>query len=717
MSYEYQDADRYVILHEDDPDLKPLIIPLPEPPKLEDIDGYGLPPSLQVFQHQKYPESLQLLEQRTHDNGDPFTIEDCYQYLKDNAKYYREEIEWIREQWRRRLNGYWFYCNGKPTYIDGWHYFFLNFWPVQNKRRRDGLPDYRDRDRKTFHAWRYCYKDTHCFGSTYVKHRREGATFKAECVGYCIATSGRKHHMGIQSKSEDDAKKVFRDKLVGPWKSLPFFFKPIHNGSTDPQSKIEMVPSGVRGKGGSALGRSEGIGSIISFRESGNWAYDGDKLYFTHQDEVGKKPSGVSFNVEKRWTVLKECLAQGGGSDIHGFALLTSTVEDMSGSGGEEFWNICNQSWHHKKNKNGQTNSGLYNVFIPAYEGLEGFIDEFGNSIVDDPEEPVRNDLGKMISIGARTYLQNQIDSLEEAGDHDAVNDFKRKFPRWFREAFRKASSESGFNQEILNQRLDYLRMYPKTSRYDLKWENDKRFTRVVAIPNPDHGKFLISHFFPHPFENSVIWDRELETYRPRFPWMAVAGSDPVRFVKTKSGRKSKGAGAVRYPKDDAIDSGNDPSEWVSNKFVCTYLNEITDQGEYCEDMLMMTWLYGAMHYPEVQITQVMDYFYENNCWGLFIYDVDDKGRRSPNPGTSMLQRDKQDVFQYYMRYINTFGKYENHAELLEQVKDIEGPEQMTDYDLFTAGGCCLLGEHSRIHKMQEKEEKESYETESDEYF
>ena len=40
---EYVDADEYVIVNNNDTDLHPVIISLPEPPQIHLIEGYGLP--------------------------------------------------------------------------------------------------------------------------------------------------------------------------------------------------------------------------------------------------------------------------------------------------------------------------------------------------------------------------------------------------------------------------------------------------------------------------------------------------------------------------------------------------------------------------------------------------------------------------------------------------------------------------------------------------
>jgi len=197
---------------------------LPKQPKEELIDGYGLDPKEQMWRPPQIPLRLQQLQRTSK------TLDDIQNKLYRNQKEYAQEIAWIKREWDRRLNGYWLFINGKATYMDGWHYFYCGYWNLDI-----GLPEYRYRDYLFFHFARFCYTDTKlpdgtdmerrlCYGFNYPKHRREGATYKAECINYEIVSRTRSVHGGIQPMDGDSAKDAFLDKLVNPWQKLPFFF-------------------------------------------------------------------------------------------------------------------------------------------------------------------------------------------------------------------------------------------------------------------------------------------------------------------------------------------------------------------------------------------------------------------------------------------------------------------------------------------------------------
>jgi len=346
---QYKTPDKYLWVNTDDKDLIPMRIDLPDPPKYHNIDGFGLPPSEQLFKSPKLPRKIKEL-QKKHE-----TIDEIWEELQSNQEIYEEEIKFIRKQWYHRLNGYWFFNNGKPTYIDGWHYFYCSWWHIDV-----GIPKYRDRDRKFFLFARFTHRDRSMFcevddkgnairskksgyfefkdsggrihyGFNYPKHRREGATYKAECIQYELISRTIGAWGGIQSMNDVQARKCFLKHLVGPWKKLPFFFKPNYEGSTSPKTELSFSPPAKRLSSKGSLATSEiGLESMINFDNADPAAYDGDKLYFHHDDEVGKLKKGLSC--WDRHLVVKECLVMG--SEIIGFTIKTSTVGEMERGGG-----------------------------------------------------------------------------------------------------------------------------------------------------------------------------------------------------------------------------------------------------------------------------------------------------------------------------------------------------------------------------------------------
>ena len=169
--YPYQIADKSVFLNTDDEDLFKIEVPVSTPEEyynlpyeeaIKKIDGYGISPEKQKFQYQEMPAKLKDVEavirkKKQIKPKDVIRLEDIDEELFSNAAYYSKEIIWIKKQIRRHYKGYFFFNNGKPTYIPGCMYTYLNFWPIGNPKNRDGLPEYRDRDRRWFAGVMYSY--------------------------------------------------------------------------------------------------------------------------------------------------------------------------------------------------------------------------------------------------------------------------------------------------------------------------------------------------------------------------------------------------------------------------------------------------------------------------------------------------------------------------------------------------------------------------------
>lgn len=115
--------------------------------------------------------------------------------------YFEVELQQYREQeWDRRMNGFWFYNNGKPTYITGLHYFYLSHWIIDI-----GYPSFRITDLKWFYFWQYCVEDPDCFGMNEVTQRRQGKCHSTEDLI-------RMHNGDVKKASEVK----IGDLLMGP---------------------------------------------------------------------------------------------------------------------------------------------------------------------------------------------------------------------------------------------------------------------------------------------------------------------------------------------------------------------------------------------------------------------------------------------------------------------------------------------------------------------
>jgi len=673
----YSPPEKYLVINDDDPDLMQIEIPLPQCGDITKIDGYGLALEEQLFIKPIVPERLIELEQNPQLFIDKKTLESngmllsVKSFLEENYHEWKEEIDFIESEWGKRLNGYWFYNNGVPTYITGTNYLYISYWEIDI-----GVPEYRSRDRKFFIFADFCVKDKDSFGFIYPKHRREGATNKAQVWLYETTSRMYRKHSGIQSATEEHAKDVFTDHLVPGWKSLPFFFKPLFQGSDDPKkTMLFRKPASKSSVIGRLVAKAKALGSKIDFKSSDIKGYDSRKLLRYHSDESGKFTDG---DILLRHNVVKQCLSTG--RVIVGKAAYTSTVGEMDKGGGSRFKQLCDQShydhWQKDKmrTKNGRTLSGLYNLFIPAHDGLEGFIDKFGNSLMDE----------------AKQYLQNTREGYIAADDFDGLSEFIRMYPTMFRECFRGDSSKCKFNIKIIEERIDEVTFSEKapTTKGNFKWKDNVPDTEVVWEPNP-RGKFDVSMLLEKGDRNKFFIDNGLKI--PGNTNRFTGGADPFKFIKTSNGKRSQGSGAVFQRHDSSIDnSDKDVSEWVTNKFVCRYNFRPMTKNEYGEDMLMMAIYYGFELNVEINVPFLWDYFVDRNYPAYLWYGKDRRtGIFNKKPGTFTTEITRDEIFREIQTYIEKHGYREDSIEFLRQCLEIE--EKMTDYDLFVAYGLALI--------------------------
>ena len=117
----------------------------------------------------------------------------------------------------------------------------------------------------------------------------------------------------------------------------------------------------------------DGLDTTIDWKNTGDNSYDGEKLKLLAHDESGKweRPDNILNN----WRVTKTTLRLG--SRIVGKCMMGSTSNALD-KGGENFKKLYNNSDVTKRNRNGQTASGLYSLFIPMEWNYEGFMDTHG---------------------------------------------------------------------------------------------------------------------------------------------------------------------------------------------------------------------------------------------------------------------------------------------------------------------------------------------------
>lgn len=505
-------------------------------------------------------------------------IKNVFDWDKYPNTFKEKWYNYIDEEFKRREEGYYFYNNGVPTYITGTHYMFLQWSKIDV-----GAADYRESNRLFFIFWEACKADQRCYGMCYLKNRRSGFSFMSSAEIVHEATTSRNARFGILSKTGADAKKMFTDKVVPISLNYPFFFKPIQDGMDRPKTELAYrVPASklTRKKldEGIASEEKQGLDTTIDWKNTGDNSYDGEKLKILVHDESGKweKPDNILNN----WRVTKTTLRLG--KRVVGKCMMGSTSNALD-KGGANFKKLYYASDVRERNRNGQTSSGLYSLFIPMEWNYEGFIDAYGVPVFDTPNKKIVDPNGEIITTGVIEHWENEVEGLKN--DQDGLNEYYRQFPRTEKHAFRDEAKLSLYNLTKIYEQIDYneeVKNKSLVTRGSFHWRGDVKDTIVEFRPN-NNGRFYVSWIPSMELQNRVIIKNGLKY--PGNEHIGAFGCDSYDISGTVDKRGSNGAlhGLTKFNMDNA----------PSNMFFLEYIARPQTAEIFFEDVLMAMHFYG----------------------------------------------------------------------------------------------------------------------------
>lgn len=591
------------------------------------------------------------------------------QMQKSEPKYVDPELQAYRNQeWDRRLNGMWFYNNGKPTYITGLHYFYLTHWKIDI-----GYPHFRITDMEFFYFLEYCIQDPRSLGMIEVTKRRQGKTMRAGAFLFEYPSRSKNKNAGIQSKTFEDAKEnVFAKGVVMPFKYLPDFFVPIYDtekGMT-PKGELRFFKTNKRGAQNDIFENKIELESQITFKSADKFSYDGTKLHRYLGDEAGKTKN---VDVYERHQVVQFCLQEDG--RYVGKALYTTTVEEME-DGGESFKKLWDASDQNNRNANGRTRSGLYRYFMPAYRTL--YYDKYGYA----NEEQAKQE-----------YL-NERKGLED--DSKALASYIRKNPFTIEEAFFNEAETCLYDAMALNKQIESISWIDKKKLYlqgDFIWDKGERDGKVIFVEK-QNGRYKVHSdigVFDTAFYNDI---KHVGTKKyPNATTKYSMGVDPFDHSITVSKDRSDGAGYV-YRKFDALDE-------YSETFLVQYLHRPEKAEIFYEDMLKLAHFFGCKVLAEDNKVGMINYFvsrgYEN-----FLEKLPNANKY----GVSASSKVHQQIAEVTESYINDNLHKVRFYELLKDWLEFN-INKTTKFDAAMASGYTLISANNA--KFIQKVEKSNY--------
>lgn len=603
-----------------------------------------------------------------------------------NPDYCGEAVNAFRRQELDRIfNGVWVYINGQAVYLTGIHYFYLTYFFLDGK-----YPEFRWTDVKFFYLIEVV-RHVECphLGLVYITRRGSGKSFKCGAVAYYVAITKRYAHVGIQSKTDEDAETFFKTKILQPMTKLPEFLIPHnpHTGDITQVKKLEFAPPAKKNIDIKVYNKikKESLYTFIDFRNASEGAYDSTTLACKISDEFAKLDPKKVANAEVRLQKTIFCVLRG--VEKKGFTIEASTIEKHL-EGGKEAQKIYLDSDPTKLNKNGRTVSGLIRLFTSALE--DTFFDEYGYSLVDK----------------AREY--HEAERAKYIDDPAGLVSYKQKNPHSIEEAFWFGSNKCIYNAEILLAAKDRIINSERklTRRGDFVWrEKDKE---AMWVDNDINGRWECSMFLDKDQANQVqVNPGQKPTFTPLAGHKRVLAFDPFASSSLADENKGSNAAIVVFNKFDY----NTPEDYC-NTIIADYCYRPADPWLAIEDAIIAAHYFGAPILCETNKGDVVNYLkLRGYKWGNDYNNNDFSMKRPESTLTSSTQKATDGVYSttsLIEQYTNSTANHIiHHGHKLKHMRVVEDwlnfdPLHTRRFDTGVAASLSVIAAEKKIDMKQD---------------
>jgi len=506
-------------------------------------------------------------------------------YLKkkkeDDPPFYDATYEEYKSvEWDRRLNGMWFMNNGKPVYLTGFYYMLLQWFSIDI-----GYSKFTMAHLHKLYFLEYCIQDPLCMGMIDVTKRRFLKTFIGGLFILEYVTRTKMVNGALQSKTGNDAKKVFAKAIVYPFRKFPRFFRPEYDMSLgiNPKTELRFQQTNVRGKKAEDSIDKDELGSTVEWGSADPVHFDGSKIHRYFGDEYGKT---TEANVYDRHEVVRYCMLDEEGQII-GKALYSTTVEKLDSDkdgvqeAAKQLWNASDQN---NREENGRTQSGLYRFFQTADEAKN--FDIYG---YPDVEKTVKEILAD------RESVRNNPRSLSAR---------IRKEPRTIEEAFSEDGDKCMFNIMNIMDRDKSLAENPVFKRkilFEMDVEKQKVKWRDIRKGEEDFCWHLSEDAQLGMFEDNKII-RDGTTVKPgRTKFGAIAVDS---YSNSQGGRRYGSKASAWIGRKRELENPNS-----SNKAVGHLYGRPREKDELHQQVMLASIFYGYQVFFEHNSDSYDSYF------------------------------------------------------------------------------------------------------------
>lgn len=438
-------------------------------------------------------------------------------------------------------------------------------------------------------------------------------------------------------------------------------------------------------------------------------------------------------NYEDHWSNIKPTMVQGG--KVVGKAFIGSTLNPKD-KGGSQFETLDKGSNVLKRNANDRTITGLYSYFLPAHFNMEDYTDKFGvcHTTVASGDFFI-NASGVKQKIGSLQYLENEFASAKLLGDKFYWN-ARRLDPITKQDAFRDEAVDSSFDQQKLNDQLDYNYDYDikKTLvRGNFSWENGAKDTKVIWTPN-ERGRFLLAWLPEKDMQNKFEMRRNQwggMSYHPMNDDIGCLGADNYDMnatnesvlENTENGLEHSGGSRGALSGVTGVTMKNIPS----NFFFLEYLTRPEEAEIFYEDALMACVFYGMPILIENNKPRMLHHFKNRGYRGFSLTRFDKLANRLspdekllggiPSSSQDIITSHATGIESYILKFVGKYNQGQSTVAIREEGEIGSMPFERTlkdwskfniskreKFDITVASGYALMGLNRKSFTPKEKE-------------
>jgi hypothetical protein len=391
------------------------------------------------------------------------------------------QIEWYESEIERLHTGAWIMIYGEAVYFNKYAYFFHQWFMLQ-----EGIyPIFKDTSLEYFRFYQLCEEDDFTLGDCGIKGRRVGLSSMKASINLLIGLLEENTLQGIVSKTGTDAKEMYLMVKNG-LENLPEFLMPDLAKVAETELHIAKPRSRISTNNKTVSG-DKGKNNRINWLSTAENAYDGRRARNITIDEAAKWEEA---NVEICLAKISETLVIG--ASVIGHVSVFSSV-NRGDKGGNNFKNIWIGSNHlGKLDTVGQTETRLKRFFLEGYRGYFGYIDKYGNSVIENPTAEQTAYLTKLVDpttgkkacpnpkIGAKQYIQERRSLL--SNNPDKLSEWVRMYPFEWQEVFKDSNNMCHFDLNELNDQIMEIEL-------ELEGKNKSENGRVGVFKKADNGE------------------------------------------------------------------------------------------------------------------------------------------------------------------------------------------------------------------------------------